>query len=70
MLIKDFFKIIKMLPKKINYKFFIFIFFLLISSSLELISITALIPIAEVLMNGQTSFKFFDGFLKNISDFF
>ena len=55
MLINDFSKIIKIVPQKMNYKFMIFIFLLLISSALELISISALIPIAEVLIGGKTS---------------
>ena len=49
MLINDFIKITKIVPKKINYRFFIFILFLTISSVLELVSISALIPIAEIL---------------------
>ena len=70
MLINDFSKIIKIVPQKMNYKFMIFIFLLLISSALELISISALIPIAEVLIGGKTSFEFVNVFLSNISGFF
>ena len=64
MLINDFSKIIKIVPQKMNYKFMIFIFLLLISSALELISISALIPIAEVLIGGKTSFEFVNVFFK------
>ena len=63
MLINDFIKITKIVPK-INYRFFIFILFLMISSVLELVSISALIPIAEIFMNGQSSFKFLNDFFQ------
>ena len=70
MLVNDFFKITKIIPKKINYRFYTFIFLLLISSFLELVSISALIPIAELFIEGQTSFKFLENFFKEISKFF
>ncbi len=65
MLIKDFTKITQIVPKNIKYNFYIFIFFLLISSAFELVSISALIPIAEILLNGKTSILFLDNFLNN-----
>ena len=65
MLIKDFTKITQIVPKNIKYHFYIFIFFLLISSAFELVSISALIPIAEILLNGKTSILFLDNFLNN-----
>ena len=70
MLIDDFIKITKIVPKKINYRFFIFILFLTISSVLELVSISALIPIAEIFMNGQSSFKFLNDFFQALSKLF
>ena len=70
MLINDFIKITKIVPKKINYRFFIFILFLTISSVLELVSISALIPIAEIFMNGQSSFKFLNDFFQALSKLF
>ena len=70
MLIDDFIKITKIVPKKINYRFFIFILFLTISSVLELVSISALIPIAEIFMNGQSSFKFLNDFFQDLSKLF
>ncbi len=70
MLINDFIKITKIVPKKINYRFFIFILFLTISSVLELVSISALIPIAEIFMNGQSSFKFLNDFFQDLSKLF
>jgi len=69
-LINDFIKITKIVPKKINYRFFIFILFLTISSVLELVSISALIPIAEIFMNGQSSFKFLNDFFQDLSKLF
>jgi len=69
-LINDFIKITKIVPKKINYRFFIFILFLTISSVLELVSISALIPIAEIFMNGQSSFKFLNDFFQALSKLF
>ena len=70
MLINDFSKIIKIVPQEMNYKFMIFIFLLLISSALELISISALIPILEVLLEGKSSFEFINVFLVYIAGFF
>ena len=70
MLINDFIKITKIVPKKINYRFFIFILFLTISSVLELVSISALIPIAEIFINGQSSFKFLNDFFQGLSKLF
>ncbi len=70
MLINDFIKITKIVPKKINYRFFIFILFLTISSVLELVSISALIPIAEIFINGQSSFKFLNDFFQALSKLF
>ena len=58
MLIKDFTKITQIVPKNIKYNFYIFIFFLLISSAFELVSISALIPIAEILLNGTCGLLF------------
>ena len=58
-------KLLEILPKKTKSKLYIFIILLLISSFFELISISALIPIAEIIITGNTSFEFANDLLVN-----
>ena len=52
---KNFFQIFKILDNSIKYKFFIFVFFIIINSLLEVISISALLPIIELIGQNQIS---------------
>ena len=61
-------KLLEILPKKTKSKLYIFIILLLISSFFELVSISALIPIAEIIINGNTSFEFVNDLLVNYED--
>ena len=61
-------KLLEILPKKAKSKLYIFIILLLISSFFELVSISALIPIAEIIINGNTSFEFVNDLLVNYED--
>mgnify|MGYP006081351777 CR=1 FL=1 len=58
-------KLLEILPKKTKSKLYIFIILLLISSFFELISISVLIPIAEIIITGNTSFEFVNDLLVN-----
>ena len=58
-------KLLEILPKKAKSKLYIFIILLLISSFFELISISALIPIAEIIITGNTSFELVNDLLVN-----
>ena len=49
-------KLLKVLPKKIKLKLYIFIVLLIIATLFELLSISALIPIAEIIINGKRLF--------------
>ncbi len=63
-------KILKILPTKIKKKLYIFIFLLLIASFFELLSISLLIPFAEIIINGNTSVDFINDLLIIYSDKF
>ena len=52
---KSFFQIFKILDNSIKYKFLIFIFFIIVNSLLEIISITALLPIIELIGQNKIS---------------
>ena len=58
-------KLFEILPKKTKNKLYIFFLLLLIATLFELVSISALIPLVEVIVNGKTSFNF----INNIIDF-
>ena len=66
---KNFFQIFKILDNSIKYKFFIFIFFIIINSLLEVISISALLPVIELISQNQMSDinKFNNFFIKKIN---
>lgn len=57
-------KLFKVLPKKIKLKLYIFIVLLIIATLFELLSISALIPIAEIIINGETSFQFINNYIQ------
>ena len=65
---KSFFQIFKILDNSIKYKFLIFIFFIIVNSLLEIISITALLPIIELVGQNKISDinKFNNIFFENI----
>ena len=58
-------KILEILPTKVKKKLYIFIFLLLIASFFELLSISLLIPVAEIIINGETSISLINDFLGN-----
>ena len=64
-------KIFEILPIRTKKKFSIFIILLLIASFFELLSISVLIPIVEIIINGNTSINFinnlFTDYQKNFS---
>jgi len=66
---KNFFQIFKILDNSIKYKFFIFVFFIIINSLLEVISISALLPIIELIGQNQISDinKFNNFFIERIN---
>ena len=51
-------RLFEILPKKIKSKLYIFLVLLLIATIFELMSISALIPIVEVIVSGKTSIHF------------
>lgn len=51
-------RLFEILPKKIKPKLYIFLLLLLIATIFELISISALIPIVEVIVSGKTSIHY------------
>ena len=57
-------KLLKILPKEIKLKLYIFIVLLIIATLFELLSISALIPIAEIIINGKTSFQFINNYIE------
>ena len=57
-------KLLKVLPKKIKLKLYFFIVLLIIATLFELLSISALIPIAEIIINGKTSFQFINNYIQ------
>jgi ATP-binding cassette, subfamily B, bacterial PglK len=65
---KSFFQFFKILDNSIKYKFLIFIFFIIVNSLLEIISITALLPIIELVGQNKISDinKFNNIFFENI----
>lgn len=63
-------KLLEILPRNIKSKLYIFIILLLISSFFELISISVLIPIAEIIINGNTSFDIINDLLKEYENKF
>ena len=58
-------KIFQILPLKTKNNMYVFIVLLLISSFFELLSISVLIPIAEIIISGNTSIEFINNHLKN-----
>jgi ATP-binding cassette, subfamily B, bacterial PglK len=52
---KDFFQIFKILDNSVKYKFLIFIFFIILNSLLEIISISALLPVIELVSQNKIS---------------
>ena len=58
-------KVFRILPSKLNKYMYIFIILLLISSFFELLSISVLIPIVEIIINGNTSIDFINSKLIN-----
>jgi len=58
-------KIFQILPSKTKKKLFIFIVLLLISSFFELLSISLLIPLAEIIVTGNTTIEFINNLLKS-----
>ena len=63
-------KLFEILPKKTKSKLFIFFLLLLIATLFELVSISALIPLVEVIVNGKTSFDFINNIIDLYSDNF
>ena len=57
-------KIFQILPLETKKKLFIFMVLLLISSFFELLSISVLIPVAEIIISGNTSIDFINDYLK------
>ena len=57
-------KLLKILPKEIKLKLYIFIVLLIIATLFELLSISALIPITEIIINGKTSFQFINNYIE------
>ena len=58
-------KVFQILPSKLNKYIYVFIILLLISSFFELLSISVLIPIVEIIINGYTSIDFINSKLIN-----
>ena len=58
-------KVFRILPSKLNKYMYVFIILLLISSFFELLSISVLIPIVEIIINGNTSIDFINSKLIN-----
>ena len=56
-------KLLKILPKEIKLKLYIFIVLLIIATLFELLSISGLIPIAQININGKTSFQFINKYI-------
>lgn len=63
-------KIFQILPSKTKKKLFIFIVLLLISSFFELLSISLLIPLTEIIVTGNTTIEFINNFLKSYQNNF
>ncbi len=63
-------KIFQILPSKTKKKLFIFIILLLISSFFELLSLSLLIPLAEIIVTGNTTIEFINIFLKSYQNNF
>ena len=66
---KSFFQFFKILDSSAKYKFLIFIFFIIVNSLLEIIGISALLPIVELISQNQISDinKFNNFFLEKIN---
>ena len=66
---KSFFQFFKILDNSIKYKFLIFIFFIIVNSLLEIISISAFLPIIEIIGQNKISNinKFNNFFLEKIN---
>ena len=60
-------KLLQILPFKIKKKLYIFIVLLIISSFFELLSISVLIPLVEIIISGNTSIDFVNTYLENYS---
>ena len=52
---KHFFQFFKILDNSIKYKFLFFIFFIILNSLLEIISISALLPVIELVSQNKIS---------------
>ena len=52
---KSFFQFFKILDNSVKYKFLIFIFFIILNSLLEIISISALLPVIELVSQNKIS---------------
>ena len=63
-------KLLKILPNQIKSKLYIFVFLLLVATFFELLSISVLVPIAEIIISGETSFNFINNFLSHIENNF
>ncbi len=63
-------KLLKILPNQIKSKLYIFVFLLLVATFFELLSISVLVPIAEIIISGETSFDFINNFLSHIENNF
>lgn len=63
-------KLLKILPDQIKSKLYVFIFLLLVATFFELLSISVLVPIAEIIISGETSFHFINNFLNNTENSF
>ena len=63
-------KILQILPKRTKKKFYIFLVLLLFSSFFELLSISLLVPIVEIIINGNTSIEFINDSFKDYQNDF
>lgn len=63
-------KLLQILPFKIRKKLYIFIVLLINSSFFELLSISVLIPLVEIIISGNTSIDFVNSYLENYSKTF
>ncbi|SMF79554.1 ATP-binding cassette domain-containing protein [Candidatus Pelagibacter sp. HIMB1321] len=63
-------KLYKILPNNIKSQLYIFIVLLLVATFFELISLTFLIPIAEIIISGETSFDLINDFLDYAEKYF
>lgn len=63
-------KILQILPKRTKKKFYIFLILLLFSSFFELLSISLLVPIVEIIINGNTSIEFINDSFKDYQNDF